>query len=128
LENKEESARPLFSVTGIYPESGFANSDEIAFLELLASSDADAIDGGAIATAQILDPTELIRQPNLGVNATHGSVWAQVNANLRLGVGSAYHHHRLGKRFDAPFALILVADLHLAEPFISQKHWQVGNP
>ena len=110
--NKAESARYLFSVTGIYPESGFANSDEIAFLELLASCDTYAIDGGARATAQILNPTELIRQPNLGVNATHGSVWAQVNANLRLGIGSADHHYRLGKRFDVPFALILVADLH----------------
>ena len=126
--NTEESNRYLFSVTGIHSESGFANSDEITLLKLLASCDAGAIDRGPVAAAQILNPTQLIRQPNLGVYAAHGGIRAQVNANLRLGIGSAHHHHRLGKRFDAPFALILVADLHLTEPYISQKHWQIGNP
>ena len=126
--NTGKNAGYLFPVTGIRPEGGFANTNQIALLKLLAAGDAGAIYRGPVATAQILNPTQLIRQPNLGVNATHGSVRAQVNANLRLGVGSAHHHHRLGKRFDAPFALILVANLHLSEPFISQKHWQLGNP
>ena len=125
---RQESARYLFPVTGIYPEGGFANPDQIALLKLLAAGDTSAIDCGPVSTAQILNPTQPICQPNLGVYAAHSSVWAQVNANFRLGIGPAHHHHRLGKRFDTPFALILVTDLHKTEPFISQKHWQIGNP
>ena len=95
--NTARNAGYLFPVTGIHPESGFANADEIALLKLLAGCDAGAIDRGPVAAAQILNPTQLIRQPNLGVYAAHGGIRAQVNANLRLGIGSAHHHHHLQK-------------------------------
>ena len=97
--NTAESARYLFPVTGIHPEGGFANTNQIALLKLLAAGDTGAIDCGPVSTAQILNPTQLIRQPNLGVHPAHGGVRAQVNANLRLGIGPAHHHHRLCKTY-----------------------------
>ena len=106
----------------INPQGRLADTDLIAFGQWMSASNGRAVDRGAVAAAEVLDPTSSIFLPQLGVDSAHGGIRAQVDIHAGLIIRPAYDHLGLRQRFHVPLALILVANLHKAKRLLLRKN------
>ena len=116
MASLEELARKLEeendSVLAANINGGFAYANFVPLIQLQSTCDLASINRGAVAAAQVFHPALSVLQPYLCMHPADGGIRAQIDAHGHLVVGAPDHHGISAESLDAPFALILVADLH----------------